>query len=193
MLTWVCNTYVRRWVLSYITYCMFLVEVGHTVSVSVWVLSSSGVGQQTLWRTVLLWCLGPLQVMSEKEELNKEEERQCRNREVVVNRDTDRKQHIRIQGWFQLTHPSPPRSLNITFALQHSNCLTHSWWKLHVCSQGCRAVNRMHTPTVWRRVCVCARSHAIPSSWSINKLFNCYMGESDVSLSLHHINLCASL
>lgn len=95
---------------------------------------------------------------------------------MEADRDIDRRQHIGIHGWFQLTHPSPPHSLYITFALQRSKCLTQLVETTHVLAG--EVDSRSHTHTL---------SHQAEAKTSF---FNCYMGESDVSFSLYHVVMC---
>lgn len=124
-------------------------------------------------------CRWPLQVS--------EKENECwTKRKSETGRERGgRKQHIGIHGWSQLTHPSLPHILYITFALQCSKCLTHSWWKRHVCSlKGSCTVDHAHTPAN-------ARMYAHAPSRRKNKLFfNCYMGGSDGPFSFYHTVMC---
>lgn len=128
---------------------MFLVELGQTVS-------CQSVSTVLLWaeithifeNTAALTASGPFR-WCQRKKMRAEQRGRARKeeREVVADRDIDKRQHIGIHGWFQLTHPSLPHILYITFALQCSKCLTHSWRKLRVCSRGSRTVDHMHTPT----------------------------------------------
>lgn len=72
--------------------------------------------------------LAPSGDVSEKEQKgNKESSKDSVVVQVVADRDIDEKKHIGIHGWLQLTHPSPSHILYITFALQRSKYVTHSW------------------------------------------------------------------
>lgn len=72
--------------------------------------------------------LAPSGDVSEKEQKgNKESSKDSVVVQVVADRDIDEKKHIGIHGWLQLTHPSQSHILYITFALQRSKYVTHSW------------------------------------------------------------------
>ena len=114
---------------------------------------------------------------------------------MAADGDGDRKQHIGIHGWFQLSHPSPPRILYIIFALQCSKCLPHSWWKRRVASQPSRLAAEPPRSRAGHSVArTLPRARALTRHPAASKaktsIFNCYMGESDVSFSFYHIVMC---
>lgn len=85
--------------------------------------------------TAAVTASGPFRCQRKRTSAEQRERARKEERERWWRTETDRKHRIGIHGWFQLTHPSLPHILYITFALQCSKCLTHSWWKRHVCSQ----------------------------------------------------------
>lgn len=116
---------------------------------------------------------------SEQRQRAKEEERQSERWQQTVRED--RKRHIVIHNQFELTHPSLPRILYITFILQCNKWFTQLVETTRLLTGELDSRSHTHPPTL----------KCIPAKLKQKQaFFNCYMGESDVSFSFKHAVLC---